>query len=152
MNNNENGDDDNTNILLLILFLGLIFILYLFFGDKKGGGGGGGGGGTLTTPCESPVLVLPEESPTVPGGGCPLNGPPYTYCSTDTIDKIYIVESCPASKRLVTKLINEGKLTGEDDPKIVRCCKKPDLCPGIRKYPSVTCKADPLLIYEGYCP
>lgn len=149
---NENNKNDNNSFGVIIIFLALLFILYLFFGGKSStkGGGGGGGGAPLSTPCESPVLVLPEESPTTPGGGCPAG--PYTYCSTDTIEKVYTVETCPASKRLVAKLIREGKLTGEDDPKIVKCCKKPDLCPGIRKYPTISCTADPLLYYEGYCP
>ena len=89
--------------------------------------------------------IMPEES-----NKCPSS--PYKYCSTDTIEKIYVVDGCPASKRLLGKLMQEEKITGEDDPKVVKCCKRPDLCPGIRKYPSVSCKADPLLIYEGYCP
>lgn len=151
MNSTPPQKNDKNDILIIIVVLAILALLFLFFGKPKSGGGGGGGTPTTPaqTPCESPVIVSSEEEP--PVSGCPLNGP-YTYCSTDTIEKVYIVESCPASTRLVTKLINEGKLTGRDDPKIVRCCKNPDLCPVIRKYPSVTCKATPLDIYEGYCP
>lgn len=149
-----NNDNKDNNIGAIILFLVFLFIFFMFFssgGQKKTTGGGGGATAPKETPCESPVLVLPEESPTVPGGGCPAGGP-YSYCSTDTIEKVYTVGTCSASKRLVDKLIREGKLTGENDPKIVKCCKNPDLCPGIRKFPTVSCTADPLLYYEGYCP
>lgn len=152
MNNNNKNDDDDSSVLMIILLLGFLALLYVFFGKPSSKGGGGGGGAAPapsgTSPCESPVEVIPE--PTVSTNTCPSN--PYTYCSTDTIDKVYITENCSASMRLVNKLINENKLTGLQDPKIIRCCKNPNLCPGIRTFPSVTCKLDPLSIYEGYCP
>lgn len=92
-----------------------------------------------------------EEPPSPPAEGCP--SVPYTYCSTDTIDKVYIVSGCGPSSQLITKLTNEGKISGENDPKVINCSQNQDVCTaaGIRSYPSVICENTPSDIYQGYC-
>jgi len=86
-----------------------------------------------------------------PAGGCPST--PYTYCSTDRIKKVYIISGCGPSSQLVNKLVREGKISGEDDVKVVNCSINRDVCTaaGIRSYPSVICENTPTNIYQGYC-
>ena len=101
------------------------------------------------TPVEKcPSIKPPEESPR---GNCP--SAPYNYCSMDNIEKVYIVSGCTPSANLIRKLTTEGKITGEDDPKVVKCCKNPDVCAaaGIKSYPSVICSNAPTTVYQGYC-
>lgn len=92
-----------------------------------------------------------EEPAPTPAEGCP--SVPYTYCSTDTIDKVYIVSGCGPSSQLITKLTNEGKISGENDPKVINCSQNQDVCTaaGIRSYPSIICENTPSDIYQGYC-
>lgn len=99
-------------------------------------------------PAPTPRLAV-EPSP--PAEGCP--SVPYTYCSTDTIDKVYIVSGCGPSSQLITKLTNEGKISGENDPKVINCSENQDVCTaaGIRSYPSIICENTPSDIYQGYC-
>lgn len=114
-------------------------------------------------PAPAPAPAKKEEEPPVekercpsvteqPATGCPSN--PYTYCSSDNISKVYIVSGCAPSANLIKKLTAEGKITGEDDPKVIKCCKNPELCTaaGIRSYPSIICANAPTSVYEGYCP
>lgn len=91
------------------------------------------------------------EEPSAPASGCP--SVPYTYCSRDTIKNVYIVSGCGPSSRLIEKLTTEGKITGEDDPKVINCSQNSDLCTAaeIQSYPSVICENSPSDIYQGYC-
>lgn len=95
--------------------------------------------------------ITPSQGAARTTGGCPSS--PYTYCSSDTINKIYIVDGCGPSNNLVEKLVREGKISGRNDPKVVNCSKNIDVCTaaGIRSYPSVKCDNAPSNIYEGFC-
>lgn len=97
---------------------------------------------------KTPVTPAAREEP---AAGCP--SVPYTYCSSDTIKNVYIASSCGPSSRLVEKLTSEGKITGEDDPKVINCSENQDLCTaaGIKSYPSIICENSPSNIYQGYC-
>jgi hypothetical protein len=82
--------------------------------------------------------------------GCPMN--PYPYCPAEDIQNVYVNLNCHASKSLVDKLIDEGKIEDINDPKIVKCCETPDVCraKGIKTFPTVTCKND--IVIQGFCP
>lgn len=82
--------------------------------------------------------------------GCPIN--PYPYCSAENIENVYVNLGCTASKSLIDKLIDEGKVEDINDPKIVKCCETPDVCRarGIKAFPTVTCKND--VVIQGFCP
>jgi hypothetical protein len=82
--------------------------------------------------------------------GCPMN--PYPYCNAEDIQNVYVNLGCGASKSLVEKLIDEGKIEDINDPKIVKCCETPDVCRarGIKAFPTVTCKND--VVIQGFCP
>ena len=103
------------------------------------------------TPVTPAARVSEEEEKEKPADGCP--SVPYTYCSSDTIKNVYIASSCGPSSRLVEKLTSEGKITGEDDPKVINCSENQDLCTaaGIKSYPSIICENSPSNIYQGYC-
>ncbi len=96
------------------------------------------------------VEECPQSEPT-PKTTCPYS--PYTYCSTDSIKNVYVISGCGPSTNLLTKLTREGKISGVNDPKVIYCCKNPDVCTeaGIRSYPSVICENTPSDIYQGYC-
>lgn len=81
---------------------------------------------------------------------CPLK--PYPYCPKEKIDNVYIVKSCGPSSKILRKLIDEGKLTGYDDPKIIDCGANPSVCAaaGVRSYPTVACNGKTTM-YEGFC-
>lgn len=106
---------------------------------------------TTTTKPEEKKITTTTIAP-AGRGGCPAT--PYTYCSSDTIQKVYISSGCTPSAEIIRKLVQEGKISGESDPKVVNCSKNPELCTaaGIRSYPSVICESTPTNIYEGYCP
>lgn len=101
-------------------------------------------------PPKTKVIETPPAAPP-PTGGCPSS--PYTYCSADTIEKVYYVNGCGPSTSLINKLIKENKITGMDDPKLINCSENKDVCTaaGIRSYPSVICSNAPTNVYEGYC-
>jgi hypothetical protein len=143
---------DSRSVMLgtggIIFILIIIVFLFFFFSTSKKKAVV-----TSSSPSVPSTKTVEETPPTPPSaGGCPAT--PYTYCSTDTIQNVYISSGCTPSSQLVRKLISEGKLTGEDDPKIINCSENPDLCTaaGIRSYPSVICGNAPTSVYEGYCP
>lgn len=82
--------------------------------------------------------------------GCPMN--PYPYCPAEDIKNVYVNLGCAASKALIEKLIDEGKLEDINDPKIVKCCETPEVCRarGIKAFPTVTCNND--VVIQGFCP
>lgn len=94
--------------------------------------------------------VVKAESKETGNPRCPLK--PYPYCPKDKIDNVYIVKSCGPSSKILRKLIDEGKLTGYDDPKIIDCGANPGVCAaaGIRSYPTVACNGKTVM-YEGFC-
>lgn len=120
------NENENTNTILIIGIIVLFFFLFLFFfsGSKKTTGGGGGGGGVV----EPPKTECSNYSK-------------YPYCDifNSNIKKIYISDGCQASSRLITKLTNEGKITGPTDPKVINCTANPDLCTNITAYPTIDC-------------
>ena len=119
---------------------------------EGGGTTGGGGGGTPPATRDDTARCPAFSDIPVGGSNCPAS--PYSYCSSDTIKNIYIVSGCAPSANLIRKLVAEGKITGEDDPKVIKCCKNPELCTAasIQSYPSVICESAPKTVYEGYCP
>ena len=106
---------------------------------------------TVEEPPREPAARTVEEPPREPAAGCPSL--PYTYCSRDTIKNVYIVSGCGPSSRIIDKLTNEGKITGENDPKVINCSQNQVLCTaaGITSYPAVICENSPSDIYQGYC-
>jgi hypothetical protein len=94
------------------------------------------------------VAYSPADPETV--AGCPMN--PYPYCEAENIENVYVNLGCAASKSLIDKLIDEGKLEDINDPKIVKCCENPDVCRarGIKAFPTVTCNND--VVIQGFCP
>jgi hypothetical protein len=113
---------------------------------------------TVTLKNESPPhmpIVEGADSPLPPptSGACPQN--PYPYCDIEgDISKVYITLNCHASTELVKKLITEGKLSGHDDPKIIKCCKDPGTCraAGISAFPTVICSGYSGRTIQGFCP
>ena len=122
---------------IIILILIIVLAYFLTRPEKK-----------KTPEVKTTPAARTEEKPT---GNCPSS--PYMYCSSDTIKKIYISSGCSPSSSLIRKLVAEGKITGENDPKVVNCSNNPDLCTAasIRSYPSVICESAPNSVYEGYC-
>lgn len=90
-----------------------------------------------------------EELPIITG--CPSTR--YEYCNPSSVDKVYIISTCKASSDLVKKFITEGKLSGYDDERIIKCCKDPDRCraDNIKSFPTVICSDNDTII-SGYCP
>jgi hypothetical protein len=120
---------------------------------------------SLTLNSESPPhmpISLDADSPLPPpvSGACPQN--PYPYCDTESgeFSNVYITLNCHASTQLVQSFIQKGKLTGFDDPKIVKCCKTPDICraAGVTKFPTVQCNSGGTASspigrkIQGFCP
>lgn len=120
---------------------------------------------TVTLLAESPphmpiseVADSPLPPPTTVA--CPQN--PYPYCSAENgeFSNVYITLNCHASTQLVQSFIQKEKLTGFDDPKIVKCCKTPDICraAGITKFPTVQCNSGGTASspvgtrIQGFCP
>lgn len=95
-------------------------------------------------------VSLGQETGDTRNAACPMN--PYPYCTADDIEAVYVNLNCSASTSLVKKLISEGKLDGNDDPRIVKCCETPELCRarGVKAFPTVACKNDVLI--QGFCP
>lgn len=100
----------------------------------------------------TPEVTVPPYSDIPENTACPLRS--YGYCDEygSTIEQVYITSSCGASTNLVNKLISEGKLSGFDDPKIIKCCQNPEVCiaANITKYPTVICSNDTHI--RGFCP
>ncbi len=103
------------------------------------------------------LTLLPEENtemtPETQSGGCPRA--PYQYCSTDgDIQLVYVSMGCPASLSLLKKLIAEGKLSGYDDERIIKCCEQENrqrcLANGIVAFPVIECGTGQRI--QGYCP
>jgi hypothetical protein len=121
---------------------------------------------SVTLLAESPPhmpISLDADSPLPPpttSGGCPQN--PYPYCDAENneFSNVYITLNCHASTQLVKSFIEKGKLTGFDDPKIVKCCKNPEICraAGVTKFPTVQCNdggtvSSPIgRKIQGFCP
>lgn len=93
----------------------------------------------------------PED--TVSPSGCTAGGG-HQYCTSNgqNITKVYVTMGCPASTNLLKKLVDEGKLSGYDDDRIIKCCETPDVCrtAGITGYPTIDC-GDGTGI-QGFCP
>jgi hypothetical protein len=120
---------------------------------------------TVTLRAESPPhmpISDGADSPLPPpvSGGCPSN--PYPYCSAEDgeFSNVYITLNCHSSTQLVQSFIDKGKLTGFDDPKIVKCCKTPEICraAGVTAFPTVQCNSGGTVSspigtkIQGYCP
>lgn len=120
---------------------------------------------TVTLLAESPPHMTISENadtPTPPpvSGSCPQN--PYPYCSAEDneFSNVYITLNCHASTQLVNSFIEKGKLTGIDDPRIVKCCQTPEICraAGVSKFPTVQCNSggtasSPIgTRIQGFCP
>ena len=125
---------------VLIILSAISILIYLFATREE-----------KKTVEEKPAARTVEEPPREPAAGCPSL--PYTYCSRDTIKNVYIVSGCGPSSRIIDKLTNEGKITGENDPKVINCSQNQVLCTaaGITSYPAVICENSPSDIYQGYC-
>lgn len=97
---------------------------------------------------------MTPNQPTAPGG-CPQR--PYQYCSGigngGEIKKVYVSMGCPASLNLLKKLIDEGKLSGYDDEKIVKCCQQDNVAEckakGVAGFPTVECENNQGI--QGFC-
>jgi len=115
---------------------------------------------TVTLKAESPphmtITLSPSPTPVTASGACPQN--PYPYCDAEDgeFSNVYITLNCHASTQLIQSFIAKGKLTGTDDPKIVKCCKTPDICraAGVTAFPTVQCGTSPTIgtKIQGFCP